>query len=158
MSTQHNRLQEAHEFVSSFHDAMNELEAVSTKTAIVAMVERTYETQRRTRSHLMIGTIAMGQSWRYLKHTLAINTVNLPFTMNYRAQAVIQQTHKLSVPYAQLAETDLYVGADCVRDHVWDLADELLENNRVGVTPFPILLDHFESMVDQAKEIGWNIA
>lgn len=151
------RLEAGNEFVAEFQSAFSDGRDWSDMTATVAMIQRTYETRWQTRTHLALGTVAVGQTWRFLKHSLAITTVNLPFTMNYRAQAIIKPTKKLTLPYSHLPQIDVYVGTENVRDHVWEMSDELLESNRVGVTPFPILLDHFESMISQAKETGWDV-
>lgn len=151
------RLQLSHEFVSRYHDEVAAQCRPADMAATVLMVERTYEAQRKLRSHYALGTIAIGQQWRYLKHSLAITTVNRPFTMNYRTQAVIQPTRKLTVPYSHIPQLEIYVGVEEVQDHLWEMSDELLESNRVGIKPFPIFLDHLESMISEAKAADWDI-
>jgi hypothetical protein len=151
------RLQLGHEFVSLYNDEIKAGHRYADKAATVVMLERTYEAQRRVRTHFALGSVALGQQWRYLRHSLAITTVNQPFTMNYRSQATIQPHNKLTVPYDHIHQMDMYVGVEHVRDHLWEMADELLESNRVGIRPFPIFLDHLESMVAEAKEAEWDI-
>ena len=152
------RLQSGYEFISEYHDGLADLAAQTTeRTATVALIERHYIAQRRERTHYALGTIAVGQQWRMLKHSLAITTVNQPFTLNYRSRAVIQPAHKLTVPYSHIPQSSLYLGAETVRDHIWDSVEELMEPTRIGIQPFPIFLDHLESMVAEAKETGWDI-
>lgn len=151
------KLQESREFISGYHDEIADHCQSADMTATVLMIERTYEAQRRLRTHFVVGTIAIGQQWRYLKHSLAITTVNRPFSLNFRSQAIIQPITKLTVPYNHIPQLDMHVGVEEVRDHLWDMTDELLESNGVGLKPFPIFLDHLESMISEAKEADWNI-
>lgn len=151
------RLQSGYEFISEYHDGLTDLTQHSERTATLTLVERRYVAQRYERTHYAVGAIAVGQKWRMLKHSLAITTVNQPFSLNYRSQAVIQPAYKLAVPYSHIPQSSLYLGAETVRDHIWDSVEELMEPTRVGIQPFPIFLDHLESMVAEAKEAGWDI-
>lgn len=147
----------AHEFVSQYHDDLKELQPDSDeKIASVAMLERNYEVRGQERQHYLLGVVAVAGRWRMLKHTLAIDTVNLPFGLNYRAEASIQNGRKLTVPYAQLDETQLFVGMATVEDRIW--ADGAMQREtKAGTQQLPVMLDNFGAMVTEAKEAGWQI-
>lgn len=147
----------AHEFVSQYHDDLGEMQPNTDENmASVAMLERNYQVRGQTRQHYLLGVVAVGDKWRMLKHTLAIDTVNKPFGLNYMSEASIQNGRKLTIPYVQLDETRLYVGKNTVEDRIWS-DGAMQRETRAGIHPLPIMLDNFGAMVTEAKEAGWQI-